>query len=114
MSDPADILHMRLQKEERFPRGPEFPVCLFIERGGAIFPATGLQFAQDPEGKEISEIIRLPQESAQALFDDMVKAGFRPSAKPNLEGIIGAKQQHIDDLRDALMTVLGKPCQKST
>ena len=114
MSEPADILRMRLQKEERFPRDPEFPICLFIERGGAIFPATGLQFAQDPAENEIGEIVRIPHASAQQLFDDMVKAGFRPTGKPNSEGIIGAKQAHIDDLRTALMTVLGKPCQPSS
>lgn len=108
MNEPSDILHMRLQKEERFPRDPEFAICLFIERGGHVFPATGLQFAQDPSEDEIHEIVKIPQESAQKLFDDMVKAGFRPSGKPNSEGVIGAKQAHIDHLHEALMTVLGK------
>ncbi len=108
MSEPTDIIHMRLQKEERFPRDPEFPLCLFIERGGAIFPATGLQFAQDPAYREIGEIVKIPKESAQELFDDMVKEGFRPSTNTNVEGIIAAKQAHIEDLRNALMTVLGK------
>lgn len=113
MSEPADIIHMRLQKEERFPIEPEFHLCLFIERGGNVFPATGLQFAQYPADGEFGEIVRLPQASAQALFDDMVKAGFRPTGKPNSEGIIGAKQAHIDHLHEALMTVLGKPCPPS-
>jgi len=110
MSEPsADVLHIRLQREENFPREPEFPICLFIEKGGRVFPATGLQFAQDPADGEISEIVRLPQASAQKLFDDMVKAGFRPSGKPNADGVIAAKQAHIDHLHEALMTVLGKP-----
>jgi len=107
--DPADQVNIRLQREEHFPREAEYPVCLFLKKDGRIFPATGLQFAQDPAEGEITETVRLPQDVAQTLFDDMVKAGFRPTGKPNIEGIIGAKQAHIDHLHEALMTVLGKP-----
>lgn len=46
--------------------------------------------------------IRLDQESAQMLMNDLWNAGIRPSDACDKSDVINAKNQHIEDLRKAL------------
>jgi hypothetical protein len=50
----------------------------------------------------IEPTFRLSMQSAQQLIDDLWHAGLRPTAGKSSEGLVEAKQQHINDLRTIL------------
>lgn len=101
-----DTPTIRVKQVGNFPKADTFDLCVFVERDGHIYPAEAVRFSEEPANGAVSESVTLSKASAQILLDDLIAAGLRPSAKPNLEGILAAKNDHISNLFDIVKGLL--------
>lgn len=64
--------------------------------------ATGLTFTPlTPENQcfQPEPLMRLEQEEAQLLMDELWRAGIRPTEGQGSAGMMGAVQKHLEDMR---------------
>jgi len=61
--------------------------------------AQPLTFVESPTGAITEPTIRLKQEEAQRLMDELWVCGLRPSEGTGSAGALAATQKHLDDMR---------------
>jgi hypothetical protein len=71
---------------------PRFP-------GDKQFVATNITFEEYKEGTAFEPTFKVAPENAQALMDELWKAGCRPSNGEGSVGQLGATQKHLGDMR---------------
>jgi hypothetical protein len=91
-------------------QSPEGGVAIFIfnqeRKGDSLYGARPITFAKEEVkvGAKLPHAAHIANDEAQALFDDLWNAGFRPAQgeiATNPE-VIKAKDSHIADLRELL------------
>lgn len=60
------------------------------------------------DNAKVEHACTLDERAAQQLADDLWMAGIRPSKRPDAGELLRCKDQHIGDLRAALMLALGE------
>jgi len=62
-------------------------------------PLTFVQREPKDEGTEVEPCMRLSQDDAQTMMDELWGAGIRPSEGSGSAGSLAATQRHLDDMR---------------
>ena len=75
-------------------------------RGENVAAAQSVIFSPATEGSEWAPALSLTRTEAQALFDEFIRAGFRPSHQVDAAGALQATRDHLADMREIAFSSL--------
>ncbi len=95
-------------RREPWKDGVELAV-LDERRDGRTFYAEPLTMRELPPGEYLSEpTLRLKNDEAQLLIDELWRCGLRPSEGSGSAGSLAATERHLNDMRFVAMGLLAK------
>lgn len=66
-----------------------------VRQGVLSYSDEAVDVSAETGAARVHDTVRLTRAKAQDLFDDLWKAGYRPSDRSNVEGVTGAQKAHI-------------------
>lgn len=82
-------------------------VALYARQGDQV--ATGFTFREGVQGEMPSPLARVHIRVAQSLMDSLWRAGLRPAAGKQSEGVTAAQDAHLQDMRALAFAKLNVP-----
>ncbi len=75
--------------------------CLFVDeiRNGTFYTVLPVEMKKADQYEEQQPAIKISEEAAQILLNDLWLAGYRPSDGTGNVGQLKATQNHLDDMR---------------
>lgn len=97
MADPRRI-KIRAQRGP-YHNGVEFLICQQDADGQNVAVAGAITMDAVEEGTVIAPTLRLSNESAQLLMDELWSCGLRPTEGTGSTGQLAATERHLADMR---------------
>lgn len=92
---------------EREPWRDGIELLILEKRGHETWVAERLVFKHLPEGNMIGEpTVRLKNQEAQMLIDELWRCGLRPSEGTGSAGSLAATERHLADMQKIAMDLL--------
>lgn len=99
-------MNLRLETSLHYsPYGGRYEFRVFNRASRAF--AKPIAFETDiDEGAYIEPTISFSQEEVQAMFDELCRAGFKPSRQENAVAALDATKEHLSDMREIAFSAL--------
>ena len=93
MSDRTEL------RAQYSPYGGTFECFIVQQRAAGRFIAKPLEYEFHEDGDYVRASLRLDQDTAQRLIDDLWNGGLRPTQGKQSEGVTAAQANHLQDMR---------------